>query len=121
MTLRRRAKRRYLLVLYSHDSSNNSSSGPAAADAAAKAIARRHSELFGYIATERAEIKLVRALDGYHYPYHPDGGDGSAMMIVRCALSSADSVLATIALVHPPMVTLGMSGSVKRLRMQMAG
>jgi len=90
IVLRRRAKRRYLSIMH----------GGPAADIVCLII-KRHAELFGSIATERAGMRLMRS-------------DGS-MAIIKCRLEQLDSVLATIALVDPPMVTLGSSGSIKQL------
>jgi RNase P/RNase MRP subunit POP5 len=65
-------------------------------------IKRRHAELFGFIATERAAIRLIRSEKN--------------MVIVKCRLEQLDNLLVTIALSEPAAVTLGMSGSIKRLR-----
>ena len=70
--LNRRAKRRYLSVMYT---------GPA--NKAVNAIIRRCSDLFGSIATEKAEIKLVRS--------------ESSVAIIKCRQEQLDNVLAAIA------------------------
>jgi RNase P/RNase MRP subunit POP5 len=61
----------------------------------------RHAELFGSVATERAGIRLMRSNDSF--------------TVIKCRLEQLDSVLATIALTEPPVVTLGISGSIKEL------
>ena len=90
IVLRRRAKRRYLSIMHG---------GPAAD--AVNSIVKRHAELFGSVATERAGIRLMRS--------------NKNMAIVKCRLSQLDSVLATVALTDPSVVTLGISGSIKQL------
>ena len=64
-------------------------------------IVNRCSELFGSIATEKAAIRLVKS--------------ESSGTIIKCRLDQLDIVLVTIALTEPSMVTLDMSGTVKRL------
>lgn len=93
--LNRRAKRRYLSVMYT---------GPA--NKAVNAIIRRCSDLFGSIATEKAAIKLVRS--------------ESSVAIIKCRQEQLDNVLAAIALLDPPVVTRDMSGSIKQLRRRLA-
>jgi RNase P/RNase MRP subunit POP5 len=65
-------------------------------------IAKRCSDLFGSIATEKAAIRLVKS--------------ESNTTVVKCRLDQLNNVLASIALSEPPVVTLEMSGSVKGLR-----
>ena len=75
------------------------------ADQAADAVSvieRRHAELFGFIATQRAAIRLIQSEKN--------------VIIVKCRLEQLDNFLVTIALTEPAAVTLGMSGSIKRLR-----
>ena len=64
-------------------------------------IVKRHAELFGSVATERAGIRLMRSND--------------SLTVIKCRLEQLDSVLAIIALTEPPAVTLGISGSIKQL------
>jgi RNase P/RNase MRP subunit POP5 len=87
--LRRRAKRRYLSILHAGQATET-----------VDLITRRCSELFGSVAAEQASIRLVRS-------------DGTT--VIKCRLDKLDSVLAAIALSSPPIVSLGMSGSVKQL------
>ena len=65
-------------------------------------ILKRHLELFGSIATERAGIRLMRSNDN--------------MSIIKCRLDQVESVLATIALIDIQVLTLGTSGSIKQLK-----
>ena len=89
--LKRRAKRRYLSILHAEQ-----------ADDAVNAIAKRCSELFGSVGTEKAAIRLVKS-------------EGSTT-IIKCRLDQLDNVLVAIALADPPVVTMDMSGSIKRLQ-----
>lgn len=68
------------------------------------AVQKRHAELFGSIAVERASLRLIRE------------GEHGTMIIMRCSLAEAEHVLATMALCEPPIVTLDMSSSMKRLK-----
>lgn len=88
--LRRRAKRRYLAIMHC---------GPA--QEAVDSITKRCSELFGSVAAAQASIRLMKS---------------SNATIIRCRLDQLDNVLAAIALASPPVVALGMSGSVKQLK-----
>ncbi len=89
--LKRRPKRRYLAVVQS-----NKPSDPAAA------IRKRFSELFGTIATENAALRLIK--------------EGENKFIIRCAKDQTEDILVAIALVDPPMLTIGMSGTIKHLK-----
>jgi RNase P/RNase MRP subunit POP5 len=65
-------------------------------------IKKRFSELFGSIAAEKAAIRLVR--------------QGANESIINCRLDQVENVLVAISLIDPPVVTVGMSGSIRRLR-----
>jgi RNase P/RNase MRP subunit POP5 len=71
------------------------------------AITRRFTELFGSIAAEKAGIRFVKSEDG--------------MTIIKCRLDHLDSVLVAIAMTDPPVITLDMSGNIKRLRRRHQG
>lgn len=96
MTLKRREKRRYISVTHT--------GLPAEAFAI---IERRHTELFGRIASTRASLRLTKPGNG-------------GVMIMRSRLQEAASVLVAIALSYPPMATLDMSSSMKRLKRRLA-
>ena len=66
-------------------------------------ITNRNSELFGYITTELSSVRLIRS--------HQKN-----MIIVSCWLQYVDNILTTIALIDPPLVTIVISGTLKRLR-----
>lgn len=93
--LKRRAKLRYLSIVHAGESS----------DSFVNAIIKRFSELFGSIATERAAIKLVQ--------------QGANESIINCRLEQLENVLVAITLIYPPVVTIGMSGSIRQLRKRM--
>lgn len=89
--LKRREKRRYVSVVCG-----------AGGIGALAAVQKRHAELFGSIALERASLRLVK--------------DENGAVIMRCSLAEAERFLATVALCNPPIVTLDMSSSMKRLK-----
>jgi RNase P/RNase MRP subunit POP5 len=66
-------------------------------------IKKRNSELFGHIATEKSSIRFIRS-------------EGINLIIISCKLIGLDNILSTIALTDPPLVTLHISGTLKRLR-----
>jgi RNase P/RNase MRP subunit POP5 len=90
--LKRREKRRYISVIYE-------AGGVSALDA----VQKRHAELFGSIALDRASLRLIKDKNG-------------SAIIMRCSLAELGRVLATMAFCHPPIVTLDMSSSMKRLK-----
>jgi RNase P/RNase MRP subunit POP5 len=66
------------------------------------ALVKRHSELFGHLSVEKASIRLVRPSE-------------NNVMVIKCNLAQLGMVLASIALTHPPMMSVAISGSLKRL------
>jgi RNase P/RNase MRP subunit POP5 len=89
--LKRRSKRRYLSIMHTGESNDS-----------VNAIIKRFSELFGSIAAEKAAIRLVQ-----------QSGNQS---IIRCKLEQLENLLVAITLVDPPVVTIGMSGTIRQLR-----
>jgi RNase P/RNase MRP subunit POP5 len=89
--LKRRPKRRYISVM--HGSSDNE---------ALSTLVKRHSELFGHLSVEKASIRLVRPSE-------------NNMMVIKCNLGQLRMVLTSIALTNPPLVSVALSGSLKRL------
>lgn len=65
-------------------------------------VQKRHFALFGSIASQKASLRLISNENG--------------KAILRTSLGEAENVLAAIALCDPPVVTVGMSSSIKRLR-----
>ena len=96
--LKRRDKRRYMAVL--HDGQMD---GIEIVDL----IKKRNSELFGHIATERSSIRFIQS-------------QGANLIIISCKLKGLDNILSTIALSYPPLITLDMSGTLKRLRKRLS-
>lgn len=89
--LKRRAKRRYVSIIHAGESS-----------ASVNAITKRFCELFGTIAAEKADIRLVR--------------QGANESIIKCRLDELEKVLVAIALIDPPAVTIAISGSIRQLQ-----
>jgi hypothetical protein len=65
-------------------------------------VQKRHFELFGSIASQKASLRLI--------------SDESGTAVLRASLEETENILATIALCDPPAATLDMSSSIKRLR-----
>lgn len=97
--LKRRSKRRYLAILHGTDLDDISRDEFGILNS----ITNRNSELFGYITTELSSVRLIRS--------HQKN-----MIIISCWLQYVDNILATIALIDPPLVTIVISGTLKRLR-----
>ncbi len=93
--LSRRPKRRYLSILHIGNATD-----------AVDTIVKRCSDLFGSVATENAALRLVKSENG--------------ITIIKCKVEELDRVLASIALSDPPVVTLDMSGSIKRLERRLS-
>jgi len=91
LTLNRKGRKRYVLVLPTEQGSK-----------AFESLTRRSRELFGHVEMHRAGLALIRSDDN--------------VMIVRCGLDQLDKLLVSIALTDPPMVALDMSASARRLR-----
>ena len=89
--LKRRPKRRYLSIKHAGESGDS-----------VNAIIKRFTELFGSIAAEKADIRLVQQAENES--------------IIRFRLEQIENVLVAITLMDPPIVTIGMSGSIKQLR-----
>ena len=97
--LKRRSKRRYLAILHGPDLDDISRDEFSILNS----ITNRNSELFGYITTELSSVRLIRS--------HQKN-----MIIISCWLQYVDNILTTIALIDPPLVTIVISGTLKRLR-----
>jgi hypothetical protein len=69
---------------------------------ALSALVKRHSELFGHLSVEKASIRLVRPSE-------------NNVMVIKCNLAQLGMVLTSIALTYPSMVSVALSGSLKRL------
>ena len=93
--LNRRDKRRYLAV-WDDDHSRDHRK-------IVEFISKRNSELFGQIATEKANIRFI-------------GMDEKQIIILSCKLEMLETLLSTIVLTEPPMLLLRISGTLKALR-----
>jgi RNase P/RNase MRP subunit POP5 len=92
--LKRRNKRRYLALLHS---------GQYDGIDIVNLIKIRSSELFGHITTEKSPIRLIQSKE-------------MNIIVICCKLEGLDNILSTIALTDPPIVTLDISGTLKRLQ-----
>ena len=111
LVLRRKDKRRYILLYvndemieFSNDTDNkgiyNLISG----------IKKRFYELFGSIELEKANIHIISKnnIDLPHY------------IILKCNLESIENVLSAISLTFPPLTTIKISGTLKKLTSSIA-
>jgi RNase P/RNase MRP subunit POP5 len=89
--LKRRSKRRYLSLVQADESTDPTN-----------AIEKRFSELFGTIATDSADIRLIEQRRN--------------AFIIRCAMADLENILVAIALTDPPVITVDMSGTIRQLR-----
>ena len=92
--LRRRNKRRYLAILCKLDLSLGE---------LRREIEQRFTELFGSVAIEFAYVR------SYSSKYQ-------GILILGCDLNYIEQVLFTIAVLHHPMTSIAMSGTLRRLR-----
>jgi RNase P/RNase MRP subunit POP5 len=97
--LKRRSKRRYLAILHGIDLHNNGIEEFSVLNS----ITKRNSELFGHIATESSCVRLIRSQQ-------------KNLIIISCWLEYVDNILSTIALIDPPLITIVISGTLKRLQ-----
>jgi RNase P/RNase MRP subunit POP5 len=110
MVLRRKDKHRYLLLyvnyeIYVHSKHPNNKAIP-------KSIAilrKRFYELFGSIELEKASINIILknnlCLPNFY--------------IIKCNLESMEKVLCAISLSYPPLTTIKISGTIKKLTSQL--
>jgi len=93
--LKRRDRRRYLAVWDGENSHDHRK--------IVELISKRNSELFGQIATEKANIRFI------------DIGE-KQIIILSCKLEMLGTLLSTIVLMESPMLLLRISGTLKALR-----
>jgi RNase P/RNase MRP subunit POP5 len=93
--LNRRDKRRYLAVWDGDDSRDHRK--------IVELISKRNSELFGQIATEKANIRFI-------------GIDEKQIIVLSCKLEALATLLSTIVLMESPLLLLRISGTLKALR-----
>lgn len=65
-------------------------------------LSKRCAELFGRVTLENSGLRLMKSYEG--------------VIIIRCNLDKTNDILVCVALSYPPLVTIDMSGSLKRLR-----
>jgi len=93
--LNRRDKRRYLALWESDHVRDHHK--------IVESIRKRNSELFGQIATEKANLRFIDI-----YEKH--------IIILSCKLEALGALLSTIVLMESPMPLLRISGTLKALR-----
>lgn len=93
--LNRRDKRRYLAVWNGDHGCDHRK--------IVDLISKRSSELFGQIATQKANIRFIDI-------------DEKEIIILSCKLEMLGTMLSTIVLTQPPIVMLRISGTLKALR-----
>ena len=96
--LNRRDKRRYIAVWdgYRHYDRKK----------VAEAISKRGRELFGHVAIENARIRFIEE-------------NGGQIKIMSCKLELLSSILSVVGLLHPPIVLLRISGTLKAMRREL--
>ena len=104
--LRRKDKRRYIL-LYVNDEMIESSNHTDNRDLynLIKPIKKRFYELFGSIELEKANIYII-SKNNFDLPHY---------IILKCNLESIENVLSAISLTFPPLTTIKISGTLKKL------
>jgi len=105
MVLRRKDKHRYLLLYVNDEISSHVKDISNKDIKSITIIRRRFSELFGTIALEKASIKVICENNLCLPP----------LLIIKCKLESMDNVLCAIALSYPPLTTIKISGTIKKL------
>lgn len=93
--LKRYEKRRYVAMLPDDRNPNQ--------DFLFKKIKKFATELFGTISIEQAFLKIINIKSDKN------------ILVIKCNLEKLEMLLLTIALIHPPIVILGVHGSIKKL------
>jgi RNase P/RNase MRP subunit POP5 len=111
LVLRRKDKRRYIL-LYVNDEMIESSKDIDNGDKynLIRPIKKRFYELFGSIELENANIYII-SKNKFHIPHY---------IIIKCNLESIENVLSAISLTFPPLTTIKISGTLKKLTSSIA-
>jgi RNase P/RNase MRP subunit POP5 len=68
-------------------------------------ILERNSELFGYVFNQVSYIKLAK-------------NNHTCLTIISCRTESLDQVLVTLAFLHPSLIVVDVSGSIKKLKLR---
>jgi RNase P/RNase MRP subunit POP5 len=110
MVLRRKDKHRYLLLYVNDEIFNEIVTHFQDTDnkdirKSITILRKRFSELFGTIELEKASINIV---------FVNNMGPPN-FLIIKCKLASMDNILCAIALSYPPLTTIKISGTIKKL------
>ena len=110
MVLRRKDKHRYLLLYVNDEIFNEIVTHFQDTDnkdirKSITILRKRFSELFGTIELEKASINIV-----FENKMGPPN-----FLIIKCKLASMDNILCAIALSYPPLTTIKISGTIKKL------
>ena len=110
MVLRRKDKHRYLLLYVNDEIFNEIVTHFQDTDnkdirKSITILRKRFSELFGTIELEKASINIV-----FKNNMCPPN-----FLIIKCKLASMDNILCAIALSYPPLTTIKISGTIKKL------
>ena len=115
MVLRRKDKHRYLLLYVNDEIFNEIDTHFQDTDnkdirKSITILRKRFSELFGTIELEKASINIV-----FENNLCPPN-----FLIIKCKLISLDNILCAIALSYPPLTTIKISGTIKKLTSSIA-
>ena len=115
MVLRRKDKHRYLLLYVNDEIFNEIVTHFQNTDnkdirKSITILRKRFSELFGTIELEKASINIV---------FVNNMGPPN-FLIIKCKLASMDNILCAIALSYPPLTTIKISGTIKKLTSSIA-
>ena len=115
MVLRRKDKHRYLLLYVNDEIFNDIDTHFQDTDnkdirKSITILRKRFSELFGTIELEKASINIV---------FENNMGPPN-FLILKCKLASMDNILCAIALSYPPLTTIKISGTIKKLTSSIA-
>ena len=115
MVLRRKDKHRYLLLYVNDEIFNEIATNFQDTDnkdirKSITILRKRFSELFGTIELEKASINAV-----FENNLCPPN-----FLIIKCKLASMDNILCAIALSYPPLTTIKISGTIKKLTSSIA-
>ena len=115
MVLRRKDKHRYLLLYVNDEIFNEIVTHFQNTDnkdirKSITILRKRFSELFGTIELEKASINIV-----FKNNMCPPN-----FLIIKCKLASMDNILCAIALSYPPLTTIKISGTIKKLTSSIA-
>ena len=103
--LKRRSKRRYIAVRCDKFVKTDNGNG-IYNSGFALSLTRRVAELYGFIVAQQSSIRDI-------------GNNGNTVFVIRCNLNFLPVVLSAIPLMNPPALVLLISGTIKRLRMNL--